>query len=132
MAAQAAKSLEVLDRILAGNPAREVAKRIVEQASSLPPEQAKYLSYSQLANMAEVEPSDGRLIQSVAVLTAGQVDFLNPFYVFEATDGEEYRLNSRELAEAKQLGYIIDPHSGDRVLDYRHHIFPYFECKFNK
>lgn len=126
------QSLATLDRILGDDPARDVAKSIVNEVASLPEEQARYLSYRQLAHFGHVDLADGRLLQSIAVLTAGHINFLRPFYVFEASDGEEYRLTPADLSEAQQRGYLVDPHSGDEVHDYRNHILPYFECRFKK
>lgn len=127
MSGDAAKSIAEIDRLLADDPACAIAKNIAKNIVALSPDQARYISYSQLAKFGEIEPADGRLLQCVATLTSGRVHLLNVFYVYENIDGEEHKISPEEFQQAQRHGYLIDPHSGEAVKDFRKHLYPYFE-----
>lgn len=127
MSVDASEPIAEIDRILGDDPACDVAKNIAKNIVALPPSQAKYISYSQLAKFGDVEPADGRLLQCVATLTSGRVHLLNVFYVYENVNGEEYKISPEQLQEAHRHGFLVDPDSGEAVKDFRKHLYPYFE-----
>lgn len=124
------KRIVEVERILAGDPACTVAKAIAEFISDLEKSQGAYLSYNQLAKVAEIDPFDERLGKSLAILTSEKVRLLNLFYVYENANGDEYRLSSTDLREAMQYGYLVDPYSGTTDAQFKKHLFPYFERAF--
>ncbi len=126
-AQKAQGQLAEVERILANDPACEVAKGIVQKLLDLDPRQAAYLSYRQLATFASVDATDARLAQSVALLTSEKIGLLSLFYVYEDVDGNEHRLAAKEFEEAMRLGFIVDPVSGEQNPEFRRHLFPYFE-----
>lgn len=103
-----------------------VATSLVEKLAELSGEQASYLSYRSLGNLAGIDADASALLASLAVLTSADLAVLKPMFVYWGDDEEEHVLSPADFSEAKRQGYVVDPHSGRQNKDYIHFIRPYF------
>lgn len=130
MAEQLAAIFDHLRELLGNSDAGDLAVKIANAVAKLPAEETRYLSYGTLSRFGSTSSNDPHLLSAVALLTSHSADVLDVFFVYHygGAEEKEQTLTADELAKANDVGYVVDPDSGEPDGDYKNHISPYFKA----
>ncbi|RWN54140.1 hypothetical protein [Mesorhizobium sp.] len=121
------QKVDEIHRVLSGDPAERLALALVKALSALTGDRTSFLSYRSLSNLIKSSTDSPELLRSVAVLSSPRLNVLKPMFVYIAADGEEIVLSARDWTAAKREGFLVDPHSGEKITDFDKLVFPYFQ-----
>jgi hypothetical protein len=105
----------------------KIAAAIVEELSTISPEQTGYLSYTTLSSIAHTRSDDPELLGAIAALTSSTPHVLEVFFVYIIDDNKETALTAEEFSVAKRQGFVINPWSGEPDENFAEHVYPYFK-----
>lgn len=117
---------DAIARILKGSSSLELAMTLVDALSKLDHQHSSFLSYRSLATLVGVRSDVRELLECVTLLTSPRINVLSPMFVYAPQDREEYVLSKVEWSQAKKLGYLVDPESGEKVENFEDLTYPYF------
>jgi len=126
MANAVEKKVEEIHRILAGHPAEKITISIFLSLLKLPQDHLSLLSYKSISNIAKVEFNSPDLMRSITILTSPSINVLSPIFLFVASDGEEHIISRNQWAVARKNGFLVDPHSGEKITNIEEVALPYF------
>ena len=126
MAGNVEDKLKLIEATKLDDDVARVAASLVQKLAGLSRQQASYLSYRSLGNLAGVDAGASALLASLVVLTSREFEVLKPMFVYWGDDEEEHLLSPADFTTAKRVGYVVDPHSGRQNRDYVASIRPYF------
>ncbi|QND62704.1 hypothetical protein HB777_01435 [Mesorhizobium loti] len=111
---------------MADDPAGKLAVMIVDALSKLTGDQTSFMSYRSIGNLVHCKVEDPGLLHSIAILSSPKINVLKSMFVYKASDGEEVVLSSAQWRDAKRAGFLVDPHSGEKIDDFQELTYPYF------
>jgi hypothetical protein len=112
--------------ILEGSPAQKLALMLFDALAGLDHQHTSFLSYRSLARLGGVGGDARELLECVAVLVSPRVNVLKPMFVYAPDDATEHVLSKPQWSQAKKMGYLVDPITGDKVENFEDLTFPYF------
>ncbi|NEK17455.1 hypothetical protein [Rhizobium leguminosarum] len=108
-------------------PAVDVCFLVLDYLESVKkPEQLKMITFRDLVAVTGRKTVDSDLLTAVAILTNSSVSVLDARALLVDEDETEYELSPEDFAEARKVGLLIHPHSGEAVPDFENHIIPFF------
>ncbi len=115
-----------VQRALADDPAGTLAVMIVYALSKLSDDQSSFMSYRSIGNLVDRKVESPELLHSITILSSPKINVLNPMFVYKASDGDEVVLSPEQWRDAKRSGFLVDPHSGEKIDDFQELTYPYF------
>ena len=108
------------------SPVTAVCLEIISNLQRLNPQEWRSLSYSALLNMARQSEMSNEFIAALNILTTSEFAILKPGGYFLSEAGHECELTDEDLQLVILNNEIIDPITGEVVVDAADRVTPFF------
>ncbi|MFH5923823.1 hypothetical protein [Roseomonas xinghualingensis] len=113
-------------RIWGAAPAAKLCLKIIDFVASLPAEQVRMLTFSNLCRVVGKRAPDGDLLTAVTILVSSKIHALDTHTLFIDDNQAEHEIDPEDLRDAKLSGTLVHPVSGELVSNYEAHLVPFF------
>jgi hypothetical protein len=108
-------------------PAAALSLRIIDYMASLRDQELRMLTIPTLLRATDREDVSAEFLAAIAILVSSTVHVLEAKAFFCGDDDSEVHVDARELADARRLGNLEHPETGELIEDFEDRLIPYFE-----
>lgn len=108
------------------SPVLTLCLKIVDFVASLPPDEARFLTFKTIIHGAQKTAVDDDLLVALNILANTRIAALDAHAMLVDEDQEEHEIAPNDFAEAQRSGLLIHPETGEPVLDFEQRVYPFF------
>jgi hypothetical protein len=108
------------------DPVADLCLRLVSALENLPGSELQMLTFGTINQILKKPEIDDEVLRALAILVGSRLHVLDTHYLLLDQHDRELEVDGSDVEEARAVGYLPHPYTGEQIPDFEDRVFPYF------